>query len=319
MPTQSARKFPSTSEATCPDCGTTLSCAADMKRHRKTQHPDGTEVKAHCPHAGCNYKTDQKSNLKTHINARHSDFSDPSSLTRHRKSKHDYKPHHKDNFRDRQTLKKAKKALMAKRKSGKKVSKETRDQRAVPHDTRNASSSAATASNIPTNATHHDNFWKQIVGAPHCHATKPKDSQGTLISVPVAAAPACGASQALDSNSGLSLPEAGQLQFSTALTGDGAHFLGPQLDTTVQPQRQALAQSWTPDPQTTPVAASNYRPSAPAFAPAFPTSAGQSTYLGTSFQNQPTFPSTPNSFTFPTASAAPSSSRVTGYQSVFRS
>ncbi|KAH9039018.1 hypothetical protein EDB84DRAFT_1071494 [Lactarius hengduanensis] len=324
MPTQSARKFPSTSEATCPDCGTTLSRGSDMKRHRKTQHPDGTEVKVHCPHAGCEYKTDQKSNLKAHTNARHSNenhypcpdcnsgFTDPSALTRHRKSKHDHKPYHKDNFRDRQTLKKAKMALMAKRKSGKKVSKETRDQRDVPHNTQNASSSAATASNIPTNATHHDDFWKQIVGAPRRHATKPKDPQGVQISVPVAAAPACGAPKTIDSNSGLSLPEAGQLQFSTALTGDETYLLGSQLDTTVQSQGQALAQLWTPYRQTVPVAASDYRP----FAPAFPTSVGQSTYLGTGFQNLPTFSSMSNSFTFPTASTAPSSSRVSGYQFV---
>ncbi|KAH9164177.1 hypothetical protein EDB89DRAFT_445532 [Lactarius sanguifluus] len=321
MPTQSTRKFPSTSEATCPDCGTTLSRGSDMKRHRKTQHPDGTEVKVYCPHAGCEYKTDQRSNLKAHINARHStenhypcpdcntDFSDPSARTRHRKSTHGHEPYHKDDFDDRRTLKKAKKALMAKRKSGKKVSNETRDQRAVPHNTQNASSSAATPSNIPTNATHHDDFWKQIVGAPRRHATKPKDPQGVQISVPVAAAPACGAPKTIDSNSGLSLPEAGQLQFSTALTGDGT---GSQLDTTVQPQGQALAQLWTPYRQTIPVAASDYRP----FAPAFPTSVGQSTYLGTGFQNLPTFSSMPNSFTFPTASTAPSSSRVSGYQFV---
>ncbi|KAH8982234.1 hypothetical protein EDB92DRAFT_131894 [Lactarius akahatsu] len=324
MSTQSTRKFPSTSEATCPDCGTTLSRASDMKRHRNTQHPDGTEVKVHCPHAGCKYKTDQKSNLKAHIGARHSNedhhpcpdcnkrFADPSSLTRHRKSAHGHQPYHTDNFAARQTLKKAKKALKAKRKSGKKVSNETHDQRAAPHNTQNASSSAATLSNIPTNATHHNAFWQQIVNVPRRHASEPKDSQDVQISVPVAAAPACGAPKTLDTNSGLSLPEAGQLQFSTSLTRDETYSLGSQLDTIVQPQGQALPQLWTPYRQTIPVAASDYRP----FAPTFPTSVGQSTYLGMSFQNLPTFSSMPNSFTYLTTPTAPSSSRVSGYQFV---
>ncbi|KAI9448404.1 hypothetical protein H4582DRAFT_87088 [Lactarius indigo] len=222
MPTQFTRNFPSTSEATCADCGATMSRGSDMKRHRNTQHPDGTEVKAHCPHAGCDYKTDQKSNLKAHINASSNEnrypcpdcnkgFSDPSALTRHRKSIHGYKPYHRDGFADRQALKKAKRALMAKRKSGKKVSNETHDQQAVPHNIQNASSSAVTLSNIPTNPTHHDDFWKQIIDVSRRHASKPKDSRDVQISVPVAAAPACGAPKTLDSNSSLSLPKAGPI------------------------------------------------------------------------------------------------------------
>ncbi|KAI9432655.1 hypothetical protein H4582DRAFT_2102012 [Lactarius indigo] len=324
MPTRSTRKFPSTSEATCPDCGTTLSRGSDMKRHRNTQHPDGTEVKVHCPHAGCTYKTDQKSNLKAHINARHSNenhypcpecnkyFSDPSSLTRHRKSTHGHQPHHADDFAARQALKKAKKALKAKRKSGKKVSNEIRDQRAIPHNAQNASSSSTTLSNTLTNATYHDDFWKQIVDVTRCHASEPKDPQDVQINVPVAAAPAWGAPKTLDSNSGLSLSEADQLPLSTALIRDGTYSLGSQSNTTVQPQGQALAQLWTPYRQTRPVATSDYR----RFAPAFPTSVGQSTNLGMGFQNLHTFSPMPNPFTFPTASTAPSSSRVSGYQFV---
>ncbi|KAH9056428.1 hypothetical protein EDB87DRAFT_1833755 [Lactarius vividus] len=211
----------------------------------------------------------------------------------------------------RQALKKAKKAFKAKRKSGK-VSNETRDQRAAPHNTQNASSSAATLNNIPTNATHHDGFWKQIVDVPRRPIPEPKDPQGVQVNVPVAAAPACGAPKTIDSNFGLSLPEAGQLQFSTALTRGVTHSLGSQLDTAVQPQGQALAQSWTPYRQTISVAASGYR----RFAPAFPASVGQSSYLGMGFQNLPTFSSVPNSFTFPTTPTAPSSSRVSGYQFV---
>ncbi|KAH9062627.1 hypothetical protein EDB83DRAFT_2385133, partial [Lactarius deliciosus] len=200
----------------------------------------------------------------------------------------------------------------AKRKSGTKVSNETRDQRAAPHNTQNASSSAATLSNVPTNATHHNGFWKQIVDVPRRHASELKYSQDVQISVPVAAAPACGAPKTLDTNSGLSFPEAGQLQFSTALTHDETYSLGSRLDTTVQPQGQALPQLWTPYRQTIPMVASNYRP----FSPTFPTSVGQSTYLGMGFQNLPTFSSMPNSFTFPTTPTAPSSSRVSEYQFV---
>ncbi|KAI9430872.1 hypothetical protein H4582DRAFT_2014625 [Lactarius indigo] len=283
MPTRSTRKFPSTSEATCPDCGTTLSRGSDMKRHRNTQHPDGTEVKVHCPHAGCTYKTDQKSNLKAHINARHSNenhypcpecnkyFSDPS-----------------------QALKKAKKALKAKRKSGKKVSNEIRDQRAIPHNAQNASS------NTLTNATYHDDFWKQIVDVTRCHASEPKDPQDVQINVPVAAAPAWGAPKTLDSNSGLSLSEQTSLPLSTALIRDGTYSLAPNRTPPCSPKvklwpncghrtvkRDLVATIRLPPLRTR----LPYIESAYIFAHA-------------------------ESFTFPTTSTAPSSSRVSGYQFV---
>jgi hypothetical protein len=38
------KKSPSSCEAQCPDCGVTLSRQADMNRHRKTKHSDGTEI-----------------------------------------------------------------------------------------------------------------------------------------------------------------------------------------------------------------------------------------------------------------------------------
>ena len=40
-----SKKAPSDSKAQCPDCGVILSRLADMNRHRKTKHPDGTETK----------------------------------------------------------------------------------------------------------------------------------------------------------------------------------------------------------------------------------------------------------------------------------
>lgn len=45
MSYQYSKKAPSDCEAQCPDCGATLSRLADMNRHRKTKHPDGTETK----------------------------------------------------------------------------------------------------------------------------------------------------------------------------------------------------------------------------------------------------------------------------------
>ncbi|KAI9466635.1 hypothetical protein BJY52DRAFT_5288 [Lactarius psammicola] len=322
MSTRPTRNFPSTSEAKCPDCGATLSRGSDLKRHRKTQHPDGTEVKAHCPHSGCQYKTDQKSNLKAHIDARHSNqlryrcpdcdkgFTDPAARIRHRKRTHGYKPYHTARYIARQSLKEAG------QKSGKGVSNKTCDQQAVPHNTQNASSSAATLSKILTNTTYHDDFWKQIVDVPRRHASELKDSQDVQISVPVAAAPACGAPKTLHSDSDLSSPEVGQLQPSTSRECAGIYSLGSQLDITLQPQGQALAQSWTPYSHTIPVAASDHSP----LAAAFPSSDRQTTYPSMGFQNLPTFSfanvpsSMPDPFTFPTTSTAPSSSRVSGHR-----
>ncbi len=45
MSTPNTRKFRSTTEVRCPECGKTLSRAADLQRHKDAYHPDGTEVK----------------------------------------------------------------------------------------------------------------------------------------------------------------------------------------------------------------------------------------------------------------------------------
>lgn len=326
MSTQSTtRNFPSTSEARCPDCGATLSRRSDLKRHRKTQHPDGTEVKVHCPYTSCEYKTDQKSNLKAHIDARHSNqlrypcsdcgkgFTDPAARIRHRKRAHGYRPYHTPRYIAKQALKEAEQD------SGNGSSNKTHDQRAA-NNTQDASSPAATLSNILTNATYHDDFWKLIVDVPRRHVSKLKVPQDVQISVPVAAAPACDAPKTLHSDFDLSLPEVDLLQPSITRTRNGTNLLDPRLDAAVQPQIQALAQSWIPYGHNIPVAASDYRP----FAAAFPTSDGQSTYPGMGFQSLPTFSfanvpsSVPNSFTFPTTTTptVSSSSRVSGHQFV---
>ena len=48
MSFQPIGKPPSSCEAQCPDCGAILSRKADMNRHRKTRHSDGTEKKYVC-------------------------------------------------------------------------------------------------------------------------------------------------------------------------------------------------------------------------------------------------------------------------------
>ncbi len=239
-------------------------------------------------------------------------FTDPAARIRHRKRAHGYKPYHTARYIAKQALKEAEQ-------SGKVVSNETRDQQAtsaVPHNTQIASSSVATLSNILTNTTYHDDFWKLIVNVPRCHASEIKYSQDIQIGVPIAVAPACNAPKTLHLDSDLSLPEVGHLQPSTTRTCDRTYLLGSQLDTTVQPQGQDLAQLWTPYGHTIPVVASDHRPFPG------PTSDGQSTYPGMGFQNLPTFSFTnipssmPNSFTFPTTPSGPSSSRISGHQFV---
>jgi hypothetical protein len=236
-------------------------------------------------------------------------LSDPPAVIRHRKSAHAYQPYHTARYHAKQARKRAEK------KSGK--ANNTHDQ--LPQSIQNAPSPTATLSNMLTNGIYHDDFWKLIVDVPRRHASDLKGSQDVQLSVPVAAAPACDAPKTLHSDSDLSLPEVGQLQPSTPWTHD-VNLLGSQLDTIVQPQSQALAQSWTAYGHTIPVAASDLRP----FATPFPSSDVQSTYPGMGFQSLPAFSFTnddplsiPNQFTFPTASTVPSSSRISGNQFVF--
>lgn len=235
-------------------------------------------------------------------------FNGHPALIIHRKSIHGYKPYHTPRYIAKQALKEAE------RKSGKAVPNEIRDQRAVsivPHNSQNASLPVAA---MPTNATYHDDFWKLLVqvGVPPRQASEPKYFQDGQINVPAAAAPACDTSMTIHSDSN----GVGQLQPPTTWMREGTYLPGSQLGTTVQPQSQPLAQSWTPYKHTTPVVASDR------FASTFPTLDGQSTYPGMSFESLPAFSfanvpgpsSAQNSFNFPTTSTAPSSSRVFGHQ-----
>ncbi|KDQ51799.1 hypothetical protein JAAARDRAFT_210924 [Jaapia argillacea MUCL 33604] len=90
--------------ADCEVCGKTIRRAADMPRHMKIHATNQDELKLYCPE--CNKGFLQKSNLNTHIDAKHSKIrskkcpesgcpfatSDPGSLTRHRKRMHGYEP-----------------------------------------------------------------------------------------------------------------------------------------------------------------------------------------------------------------------------------
>ncbi|KAG2343365.1 hypothetical protein BDR05DRAFT_933380 [Suillus weaverae] len=89
----------------CTICHKVISRKADLPRHMRTHAENKDDLKHACPYDGCDYKSLQKSNVQTHIRTHtgerskkcpHPDclFSttDPGSLTRHRKSEHDYKP-----------------------------------------------------------------------------------------------------------------------------------------------------------------------------------------------------------------------------------
>ncbi|KAJ3849892.1 hypothetical protein EV368DRAFT_67056 [Lentinula lateritia] len=83
----------------CAQCGTRTSRKADLRRHEKIH----TGVRHQCPHEGCKFSTPQRSNLNTHLGLHDPSrkrtcpdcafcCNDPSSLIRHRKSKHSYVP-----------------------------------------------------------------------------------------------------------------------------------------------------------------------------------------------------------------------------------
>ena len=301
--------------------------------------------RAQCPYVSCNYKTDQKSNLKAHINARqfvafrflvsflfihsHSStilhyrcrecnkgFTDPAGRIRHRKKFHGYQPYHTPAYLAKRALKEAEKHR------DKAALNKTHDQQAatiVPDGTQNASSSTDSLGNSLADATYHNDFWKLLVDSPHRDASELKVSQDVQIFAPVAVAPARETPKFLHSDYfDLSLPKVDQHPSTIAQIRDEERLLGPQLDTTVQPQSQALAHSWTAYGQTVPVVATDHS----SFATTFPASDWQSTYPDMSFQSLPEFSFTnvplsmPNSFDFPATPTAPSSSCISGNQFV---
>ncbi|KAG2142316.1 uncharacterized protein EDB93DRAFT_1105557 [Suillus bovinus] len=89
--------------AQCSVCHKVISRKADLHRHMRTHAANKDELMHACPYDGCGYKTLQRSNVQTHIRTHTGERSkkcpdcpfstaDPGSLTRHRKSEHDYKP-----------------------------------------------------------------------------------------------------------------------------------------------------------------------------------------------------------------------------------
>ncbi|KAJ6606576.1 hypothetical protein DFH09DRAFT_1120684 [Mycena vulgaris] len=98
------------SGATCEHCGAMMKRTNDLPRHMILHAKNKEEFMYSCPVEGCTHQTLQKSNLATHIrthtrarphkcpeyfpNGQKCDFAtaDPSSLHRHRKRRHGYKP-----------------------------------------------------------------------------------------------------------------------------------------------------------------------------------------------------------------------------------
>ncbi|KAJ6544321.1 hypothetical protein B0H19DRAFT_1170352 [Mycena capillaripes] len=96
-----------TRRSTCTTCGITVKRASDLPRHMLTHAKNKEEFMFQCPFPECGHRTLQRSNLETHIrihtNARplqcsvilsdgsRCDYatSDPSSLHRHKKRKHE--------------------------------------------------------------------------------------------------------------------------------------------------------------------------------------------------------------------------------------
>ncbi|KAN0131799.1 hypothetical protein V8E53_010327 [Lactarius tabidus] len=239
MSSKSTRNSSFTNGFKCPDCGMTLSGRSVLRRHRRTQHPDGTEFTAHCPYPSCEYKADQRSNLNAHMNVRHSNeprypcpdcgkgCTDPGARFRHRKTAHGHQPYHTPHYYARRALQEAEKR--AKAATGK-----TRNQQAAnvfPQSTQSASSSTSSSAlssadsldNLLGNTTYHNDFWKPLVDVPCRDASDLTVSQKVQISAPVAAAPARGAPKTLYSDSDLSSPKIGQ-QPTTNQSGLPATF-----------------------------------------------------------------------------------------------
>ena len=188
-------------------------------------------------------------------------FTDPAARIRHRKKAHGYQPYHTPRYLARRALKATEK------KRAKAGLNKTRAQQAanvVPQRAQNASSSTNTVGNVVANATYHNDFWKQLLDVPRRDASELNVSQGVQINAPFATAPARDTPNTLHSGSDLFLPPMVGQQASTTQQHNGPYMLGPQLGGTfVQPQSQALDQSWTAYGHQIPGVASNYRPFAP--------------------------------------------------------
>ncbi|KAJ7015770.1 hypothetical protein C8F04DRAFT_1171744, partial [Mycena alexandri] len=105
--THPGQESDSNRRATCTTCGATMKRPSDLPRHTLLHAKNKEEYMFQCPFPECGHKTLQRSNLETHIrihtNARplqctvilsdgsRCDFatSDPSSLHRHKKRKHE--------------------------------------------------------------------------------------------------------------------------------------------------------------------------------------------------------------------------------------
>ncbi|KAJ4474985.1 hypothetical protein J3R30DRAFT_3406152 [Lentinula aciculospora] len=96
----------------CPECHVILARRGDLSRHLRIHLDPATKdlLSYKCPYDGCNFANLQKSNVNTHLRTQRNDStneksivcpdfdicgfatSDPATLTRHRKRRHDYIP-----------------------------------------------------------------------------------------------------------------------------------------------------------------------------------------------------------------------------------
>ncbi|KAF9267222.1 hypothetical protein L218DRAFT_725083 [Marasmius fiardii PR-910] len=103
MPRSSTTPSSNPAGSQCPDCGFIPVRRSDMARHKKIHSENKEELLHRCPWPGCTVASLQKSNINTHYNTHTRKKTkccpdctfrtvDPGSLTRHRKSLHDYVP-----------------------------------------------------------------------------------------------------------------------------------------------------------------------------------------------------------------------------------
>ncbi|KAF8505400.1 hypothetical protein F5888DRAFT_1648729 [Russula emetica] len=261
----SSKKAPSDCKAQCPDCGVTLSRLADMNRHRRTKHPDGNETKFPCPWIGCGYEATQRGNLKSHIDARHSDgpkypcpecgrgFTDAAARIRHRKKLHGYVPYHTKEYLARQALKRKERVVQETSKVDSNKSRRQQVARAVP-DLPDASSSVPPPAPELPEVAYHDQSWKMPVDITHSYPPQAPPSQGGPLFLPFETWPGYGAPNAIQH-----FPSAAQSQPSLTPSNFTVDYYsdlhnvpipsmtyGPQLRT-MQPQQQEFGESFTGD------------------------------------------------------------------------
>ncbi|KAH9963292.1 hypothetical protein BC827DRAFT_159975 [Russula dissimulans] len=220
----------------------------------------------------CHYESKQKTNLKAHLNAKHSSgrqysckdcsrhFTDPAARLRHQKKAHGYVPHHTAEYLARKAL-------------GEKRAVQEADE-IVPnkrHCQRAPSPTTYDLPDVPSlgalprgllKLAHHDNFWSILVDIARS-TSEQRGSQVVQHSLPSTTLPGGDAPEGLQSSLPEdSIPQATQFLSSTTptdLTHDYSAFLDSQLDATPL-QGQALTSQFTQDSSVGLAIPSDYAP-----------------------------------------------------------